>query len=144
MPLQNTWLGPTPRRMLDSTTQIHAILGKWQKSEQDFSDPINVDCEEFNQQEAFLLLDIARAQATVHRLEWQLVHVKMDENVALGNLYKSRAQESERRLENAEAELGCIHNSIWMSGGKLCDDSVCKHHRHALGSSSDAGTYFIY
>ncbi|KAI6012107.1 hypothetical protein BKA83DRAFT_4131033 [Pisolithus microcarpus] len=144
MPLWNAWLGPTPRRMLNSTMQIHTILGKWQKSEQDFSDPIDIDHEEFNQQEVFLLLDIARAQATVRCLEWQLVHVKMDENIALGNLYKSQARESERRLENAEAELGCIHNSIWMSGGKLCDDSVCKCHRCTSGSSSDAGTYFIY
>ncbi|KAI6020824.1 hypothetical protein BKA83DRAFT_4494659 [Pisolithus microcarpus] len=104
-PLWNTWLGPMPGRMLNSTTQIHAILGKWQKSEQDFLDPIDVDCEEFDQQEVFLLPDIARAQATVRCLKWQLVHVKMDENVALGNLYKSQAQESKRRLENAEAEL---------------------------------------
>ncbi|KAI6018595.1 hypothetical protein PISMIDRAFT_106202, partial [Pisolithus microcarpus 441] len=95
-------------------------------------------------QEAYLLLDIARAQATVHHLEWQLVHAKLDENIALGNLYKCQAQESKRRLENAEAELGCIHNSIQMSGGKLCDDSACKHCRHVSGSSSDASTYFIY
>ncbi|KAI6018495.1 hypothetical protein PISMIDRAFT_9639 [Pisolithus microcarpus 441] len=127
-----------PGRMLDSTTQIHAILGKQQKVFTDFLDPIDVDCEEFDQQEVFLLLDIVRTQATVHCLEQQLVHAKMDENVALGNLYKSQAQESKRRLENAEAELGCIHNSIQMSGGKLCDDSVCKHHCHASGLSSDA------
>ncbi|KAI6020827.1 hypothetical protein PISMIDRAFT_102708, partial [Pisolithus microcarpus 441] len=95
-------------------------------------------------QEAYLLLDVARAQATVRRLERQLVHAKLDENIALGNLYKCRAQESERRLENAEAELGCIRNSIWMSGGKLCDDSAHKHHCRISGSSSDAGTYFIY
>ncbi|KAI5987376.1 hypothetical protein EDD15DRAFT_2372368 [Pisolithus albus] len=135
----NAWFGPTPRRMHDPTAQVCAVLGKRQKTEPDFSDSVDEDREEFNQQEAYLLLDIARAQVTVRRLEQQLVHVKLDENIALGNLYKCRAQESERRLENAEAELGCIRNSIRMSGGKLCDDSACKHRRRVSGLSSDAG-----
>ncbi|KAI6022463.1 hypothetical protein BKA83DRAFT_4515146 [Pisolithus microcarpus] len=139
-PLRNAWFGPTPGRMHDLTAQVRAVLGKRQKTEPDFSDSVDEDREEFNQQEAYLLLDIARAQATVRRLERQLVHAKLDENIALGNLYKCRAQESERRLENAEAELGCICNSIRMSGGKLCDDSARKHRRHVSGSSSDAGT----
>ncbi|KAI6121302.1 hypothetical protein F5141DRAFT_1061089 [Pisolithus sp. B1] len=82
---------------------------------------IDEDHKEFSQQEAYLLLDIVRGQATVHCLEQQLVHEKLDENIALGNLYKCRAQESKRRLENAEAELGCICNSIWMSGGLSSD-----------------------
>ncbi|KAI6016872.1 hypothetical protein PISMIDRAFT_11341 [Pisolithus microcarpus 441] len=88
MPLWNAWFGPTPRRMHDLTAQVHAVLGKRQKSELDCSDSVDKDRKEFNQQEAYLLLDIARAQATVCRLEWQLVHVKLDENIALGNLYK--------------------------------------------------------
>ncbi|KAI5981276.1 hypothetical protein EDD15DRAFT_2204161 [Pisolithus albus] len=143
MPLQNAWFGLTPGRMHDPTAQVHAVLGKRQKTELDFSDSVDEDHEEFNQQEAYLLLDIARAQATVRRLEQQLVHAKLDENIALGNLYKCRAQESERRLENAEAELGCIRNSIRMSGGKLCDDSARKRRRRISGSSSDAVLLFV-
>ncbi|KAI5999619.1 hypothetical protein EDD15DRAFT_2193660 [Pisolithus albus] len=54
-PLQNAWFGPTPGRMHDPTAQ----------TEPDFSDSVDEDREEFNQQEAYLLLDIARAQATV-------------------------------------------------------------------------------
>ncbi|KAI6007094.1 hypothetical protein EDD15DRAFT_2358185 [Pisolithus albus] len=137
-PLRNAWFGPMPGRMHDPTAQVRAVLGKRQKTEPDFSDSVDEDREEFNQQEAYLLLDIARAQATVRRLERQLVHAKLDENIALGNLYKCRAQESERRLENAEAELGCIRNSIRTSGGKLCDDSARKRRRRVSGSSSDA------
>ncbi|KAI6017380.1 hypothetical protein BKA83DRAFT_4128499 [Pisolithus microcarpus] len=142
-PLRNAWFGPTPGRMHDPTAQVRAVLGKRQKTEPDFSDSVDEDREEFNQQEAYLLLDIARAQATVRRLERQLVHAKLDENIALGNLYKCRAQESERRLENAEAELGCIRNSIRMSGGKLCDDSARKRRRRVSGSSSDAVLLFV-
>ncbi|KAI6015468.1 hypothetical protein BKA83DRAFT_4129424 [Pisolithus microcarpus] len=91
-------------------------------------DSIDKDHAEFNQQEAYLLLDIARAEATVHHLDQQLVHAKLDENIALGNLYKCQAQESKRRLENVEAELGCIRNSIWMSGAtvhrKCCHEGI--------------------
>ncbi|KAI5999538.1 hypothetical protein EDD15DRAFT_2193601 [Pisolithus albus] len=64
-PLRNAWFGPTPGRMHDPTAQVHAVLGKRQKTEPDFSDSVDEDREEFNQQEAYLLLDIARAQATV-------------------------------------------------------------------------------
>ncbi|KAI6043834.1 hypothetical protein EDC04DRAFT_2890534 [Pisolithus marmoratus] len=142
-PLQNTWLGPTPGKMCDLSADVQAVLGKWLKTDMDYSDPINVDNEEFNQEEAFLLLEVVRVQATVCHLKQQLMDAKIDENVALGSLYKCRAWESERRLENAEAELGCIHNSTWMSGGKLCDNSAHKHPRCTSGSSINASTSFI-
>ena len=110
----------------------------------DFLNFVDADYEEFDQKEAHLLLNVVRTQATVCHLERQLVDAKIDENVALGNLYKCRARESEKRLENAEAELGCVRNSIRMSGGKLCDDSVHKRCRRASDSSTDAGMYSIH
>ncbi|KAI6012967.1 hypothetical protein EDC04DRAFT_2609439 [Pisolithus marmoratus] len=123
-PLQNTWLGPIPRKMHDLSADVQAVLGKWLKTDMDYSDPVNVDDEEFDQEEAFLLLEVVRAQATVHCLERQLMDAKIDENVALGSLYKCWARELDRRLENAKAELGCIHNSIWMSGGSSINAST--------------------
>ncbi|KAI6016318.1 hypothetical protein PISMIDRAFT_10421 [Pisolithus microcarpus 441] len=85
-PLWNSWLEPTPGKLHDLNADVQAVLGKWLKTDLDYSDPADIDNEEFNQKEVFLLLDIVRAQAAVHCLEWQLMDVKIDENVALGSL----------------------------------------------------------
>ncbi|KAI5981668.1 hypothetical protein EDD15DRAFT_2203705 [Pisolithus albus] len=123
-PLRNAWLGATPGKLHDLNADVQAVLGKRLKTDSDYSDPADIDNEEFDQKEAFLLLDVVRAQAVVRRLERQLMDAKIDENVALGSLYRCRAQESERRLEDAEAEFGCIRNSIRMSGGSSTDASI--------------------
>ncbi|KAF8119544.1 hypothetical protein EV363DRAFT_1423709 [Boletus edulis] len=84
---------------------------------------------EFQQKEALLYLDIARAQGNVQKLEQKLAQAKWDETNTIAKLYKIQAEEAERRSDAAEARVGTIRNSIHMTGGTLCDTSIQKHHR---------------
>jgi hypothetical protein len=99
------------------------------KLDSDFPDvdPMNVEREEFEQDKAYLLLEIVRTQINVRQLEQHLAEAKLEEHVAIGNLHQCQAQETERRLEAAETKLGSIRNSIRMGGGTLCDFSSQKH-----------------
>ncbi|KAI6022253.1 hypothetical protein BKA83DRAFT_15963 [Pisolithus microcarpus] len=69
------------------------------------------------------------------RIEQELAKAKLKENIALGELYKFRAEEAERRLELVEFELGCMHNSMRNSTVALDDEpSDCKRRRTSLSS----------
>ncbi|KAG6371387.1 hypothetical protein JVT61DRAFT_9603 [Boletus reticuloceps] len=83
-------------------------------------------CIEFQQKEALLFLDIARARGNVWKLEQKLTQAKWDETNTTAKLYKIQAEEAERRSDVAEVRVGTICNSIRMTGGTLCDTSIQK------------------
>ncbi|KAF8119228.1 hypothetical protein EV363DRAFT_1394548 [Boletus edulis] len=84
---------------------------------------------EFEQKEALLFLDMARARGNVRKLEQKLAQAKWDEINITGKLYKLQAEEAERRSDAADVRVGVIRNSIRMTGGTLCDTSVQKRRR---------------
>ncbi|KAI6017628.1 hypothetical protein BKA83DRAFT_4128212 [Pisolithus microcarpus] len=71
---------------------------------------------ELEREEANFVLEAARAQRNVCILEQQLAAVKVDETIALGNLYRFRAQTAEHKLEDANIDVGRIHHDIHKSG----------------------------
>ncbi|KAI6018650.1 hypothetical protein BKA83DRAFT_4127802 [Pisolithus microcarpus] len=69
-------------------------------------------------------------------LEQQLAAAKVDEMIALGNLYRFRAQTAERKLEDANIDVGCIHHNIHKSGIIL--HNPCKHCQASFTESTVA------
>ncbi|KAI6013427.1 hypothetical protein PISMIDRAFT_656365 [Pisolithus microcarpus 441] len=63
---------------------------------------------ELEQEEANFVLEAARAQCNMCILEQQLAAAKVDEMIALGNLYRFRAQTAEHKLEDTNIDVGCI------------------------------------
>ncbi|KAI5980697.1 hypothetical protein EDD15DRAFT_2205356 [Pisolithus albus] len=74
---------------------------------------------EREREEANFVLEAAHAQHNVCILEQQLAAAKVEEMVALGNLYRFRAQEAERRLEDANVDVGRIPHDICKNGVAL-------------------------
>ncbi|KAI6020749.1 hypothetical protein BKA83DRAFT_4494553 [Pisolithus microcarpus] len=74
---------------------------------------------DLEREEANFVLEAARAQRNVCILEQQLAAAKVEETVALGNLYRFRAQEAECKLEDANIDVGCICHDIRKSGVAL-------------------------
>ncbi|KAI6017751.1 hypothetical protein BKA83DRAFT_4128296 [Pisolithus microcarpus] len=94
---------------------------------------------ELEQEEANFILEAACAQRNVCILEQQLAAAKVDEMIALGNLYRFRAQTAERKLEDANIDVGCIHHDICKSGVVLHNPH--KHRRASFTESTVACTY---
>ncbi|KAI5988813.1 hypothetical protein EDD15DRAFT_2462778, partial [Pisolithus albus] len=95
----------------------------------------DADQDGSEQEEARFLLEVARAQRLVRSIEQELAKAKLKENIALGELYKFRAEEAERRLEIVEFELGCMRNSMRNSTVALDDEpSDRKRRRTSLSS----------
>ncbi|KAG6369420.1 hypothetical protein JVT61DRAFT_14903 [Boletus reticuloceps] len=77
------------------------------------------DREDFEQQEALLYLEVARARGDVRKLEQKLAQARWDKVNVTSRLYKLQAVEAEKRSNAAERRIGTIHNSIRMAGGSL-------------------------
>ncbi|KAF8433354.1 hypothetical protein L210DRAFT_3507106 [Boletus edulis BED1] len=121
-PLRNALLEPAA-----------SILGKRLRTDiDDTSDP---EREEFERQEALLVVKVARVQLAVRRSEKDLVRAQLDETTVLDTLHKCRLAEMERRFDMAESHLGSIRNSIRTNGGILCERSLHKHRRQDSTSS---------
>ncbi|KAI6004787.1 hypothetical protein EDD15DRAFT_2191562 [Pisolithus albus] len=71
---------------------------------------------ELEREEANFVLEAACAQRNVCILEQQLAAAKVDETIALGNLYRFRAQTAECKLEDANIDVGRIRHDIRKSG----------------------------
>ncbi|KAI6020331.1 hypothetical protein PISMIDRAFT_45530, partial [Pisolithus microcarpus 441] len=71
---------------------------------------------DLEREEANFVLEAAHAQRNVCILEQQLAAAKVEEMVALGNLYRFRAQEAEHKLEDANIDVGRIRHDIRKSG----------------------------
>ena len=81
------------------------------------------DAEEREHEEAQLVLAVVRAQRNVYNLEHQLVSARVEESELLGNLYRFRMQDTQRRVEGANFDIGLIRRDISKSGVPL-------HNRH--------------
>ncbi|KAI9570645.1 hypothetical protein HD554DRAFT_2037470 [Boletus coccyginus] len=68
------------------------------------------------EEEAKLMLEAVHAQHNVCILEKQLVTAKLEEMVALDNLYCFRATKAEQQLDDANAEVGHICHDICKNG----------------------------
>ncbi|KAI6014888.1 hypothetical protein BKA83DRAFT_18018 [Pisolithus microcarpus] len=80
--------------------------------------------------EVKLVLEVARAQRKICRVEQQLSTARLKEIDALGNLYRFRAELTERKLQYADFDLGHVRHSIQKNGVSLCDlPSTCKRRR---------------
>ncbi|KAI6036953.1 P-loop containing nucleoside triphosphate hydrolase protein [Pisolithus microcarpus] len=75
---------------------------------------------ELEREEANFVLEAARAQRNMCILEQQLAAAKVDEMIALGNLYRFRAQTAEHKLEDANIDYAAEY---W-------DTSPGKSHLH--------------
>ncbi|KAI6014886.1 hypothetical protein PISMIDRAFT_118941 [Pisolithus microcarpus 441] len=96
----------------------------------------DTDQDGSDQEEAQFLLEVTQAQRHVCSIEQELTRAKLRENIVLGELYKFRAEEAECRLEMAEFELGCMHNSM-RNGTTALNDGPSDHKcRHTLLSST--------
>ncbi|KAI6019357.1 hypothetical protein BKA83DRAFT_4495400 [Pisolithus microcarpus] len=79
------------------------------------------DEERAERDEVKLVLEVARAQRKVCRAKQQLSIARIEETDALGNLYRFRAEDAERKLNHAEFDLGHVRHSIRKNGVSLCD-----------------------
>ena len=109
-------------------------------SQTNSDDSMEGEHDEFKQDEALCILDIARVQFKMRRLEQALAEAKLEETITLGNLYKRQACEAEKRLESTEFDLGHVRNTIQNSRSSLCD--IPNKCRHTSNSSVDTtGTW---
>lgn len=79
-------------------------------------DDDDTEAAEFAQKEASLLVDVARAQRVICRLELELHEARLNEHQILGQLHTCRAVEAQRKLEVVEFDLGCALNSMRKNG----------------------------
>ncbi|KAI5988186.1 hypothetical protein EDD15DRAFT_2199129 [Pisolithus albus] len=77
--------------------------------------------ERAERDEAKLVLEVARAQRKICRVEQQLSTARLEEIDALGNLYRFRAELAERKLQYADFDVGHVRHSIRKNGVSLCD-----------------------
>ncbi|KAN0087816.1 hypothetical protein V8E55_006437 [Tylopilus felleus] len=102
------------------------------KATQIQDDPLDSEQEEFEVEDACLILEVARARHVVCQLEHDLAEAKGAENLALCDLYKHRAKKAGKILAGAEYDVGCVRNLICNSniGNHVLDvPSQPKHHR---------------
>lgn len=99
------------------------------------------DAEEREHEEAQLVLAVARAQRNVYNLEHQLVSARVEESELLGNLYRFRMQDTQRRVEGANFDIGLIRRDISKSGVPLHNRHKRRRTSSSLHESFTAGTY---
>jgi len=95
--------------------------------------------EEFKAQ---LVLNVTRAQRDVRLAEKRLADSVLKQNVALGKLYEFEATEAERKLEDADIDIGHVCHSVHKSGITLLEDFATskpqkRHCRSASHVDSD-------
>ncbi|KAF8417607.1 hypothetical protein L210DRAFT_879263 [Boletus edulis BED1] len=135
-PLRNALLEPASRSSTISTHMAASVLGKRLRVRTQYiNDTSDPEREEFERQEALLVVEVARVQLAVRRSEKDLVRAQLDETAVLDTLHKCRLAEMERRFDMAESHLGSIRNSIRTNGGILCERSLHKHRRQDSTSS---------
>ncbi|KIK14015.1 hypothetical protein PISMIDRAFT_17581 [Pisolithus microcarpus 441] len=83
------------------------------------------DEERVERDEAKLVLEVARVQRKVCRAKQQLSIARIKETNALGNLYRFRAEDAERKLNHAEFDLG--HTQVHELGYTECSKSYVFH-----------------
>ncbi|KAF8126604.1 hypothetical protein EV363DRAFT_1401755 [Boletus edulis] len=71
--------------------------------------------------EARLLLRIVRAQRHARQLEHDVFSAQLAENTAIGDLFKFRVEQVQKKLDATEYDLGYLRNEIHKSGISLAD-----------------------
>ncbi|KAF8545818.1 hypothetical protein OG21DRAFT_1528233 [Imleria badia] len=74
------------------------------------------EAEEREQEEAQLALAVVRAQHKVYNLKHQLIGARVEESESLGNLYQFRMQDTQRRVADANFDIGLICRDISKNG----------------------------
>ena len=103
-------------------------------------DSSNTEAAEAKRVDLELLLKVMRCQHNICMLENELAHARVQENIMVGNLYRFRANEAEKRLEGTEFDLGCVCNA-------MCKNTSCTHgykHCHISNPSSKPGKYSVH
>ncbi|KAF8126380.1 hypothetical protein EV363DRAFT_1401893 [Boletus edulis] len=80
--------------------------------------------KEFDEEEAQLGLELARARHIVCRLERELAEARCAESIALVGLYKHRAEGARTRHDHAEYDLGLARDLVTRKGSSSWNISV--------------------
>ncbi|KAI6018442.1 hypothetical protein PISMIDRAFT_123307 [Pisolithus microcarpus 441] len=94
---------------------------------------------ELEQEEANFVLAAVCAQHNMCILEQQLAAAKVDETIALGDLYQFRAQMAEHKLKDTNIDVGCIRHDICKSGVILHNP-----HKHCRASFTKSTVACVY
>jgi len=91
--------------------------------------------EDSEREEVQLLLKVVRSQRYVHQLEKDVIIAQVEENAAIGELYKFRAVRAQKKLGTTEHDLGHLRNAIRKSGISLADLPSTRKRRRMLNDS---------
>ncbi|KAF8134822.1 hypothetical protein EV363DRAFT_1447594 [Boletus edulis] len=89
-------------------------------------DEVYGDAEEREQEEAQLALAVVHAQHKVYNLEHQLVGAQVKESESLGNLCRFRMQDTQRRVADANFDIGLIRRDISKNGVPFQSQHKCR------------------
>ncbi|KAF8121157.1 hypothetical protein EV363DRAFT_1458306 [Boletus edulis] len=101
----------------------------------------DADADEREQEEAQLMLAVVQAQRKVCDLEHQLVGARVEEADLLGDLYRFRMLDAQRKVADANFDIGLIHRDIsknsvqFPSGYKRCRTSSSLHESLTIAPS---------
>ncbi|KAG2097521.1 uncharacterized protein F5147DRAFT_777979 [Suillus discolor] len=90
-----------------------------------------------NELKAQLVLNATQAQRNVCLAEKMLADCILKENAALRKLYKFKATEAKRKLEDTDIDIGFVHHSVRKSGITLYEDSKPRKCRCESASQVD-------
>ncbi|KAG0698408.1 hypothetical protein DFH29DRAFT_878018 [Suillus ampliporus] len=90
-----------------------------------------------NELKAQLVLNATRAQRDVRLAEKTLADCILKENTALRKLYEFEATEAERKLEDADIDIGFVCHSVRKSGIALYEDTNPRKRRRESASQVD-------
>ncbi|KAG2740422.1 hypothetical protein P692DRAFT_20880922 [Suillus brevipes Sb2] len=97
---------------------------------EDDEDSLSESTDSSDELKAQLVLNATRAERDVCLVEKTLADCILKENTALGKLYKFEATEAERKLEDANIDIGFVCHSVRKCGITLYEDSKPrKRHR---------------
>ncbi|KAG1876090.1 hypothetical protein C8R48DRAFT_669292 [Suillus tomentosus] len=96
--------------------------------------------EEFKAQ---LVLNTTRAQRDVCLVEKTLADCILKKNVALGKLYKFKATEAERKLEDTDIDIGYVRHSVRKIGIALLEDKPSRKHRRKSICQDDGDAFSL-
>ena len=99
------------------------------------------DAEEHEQEEAQLTLAVAQAQHKVYNLEHQLIGTQVEESESLGNLYQFRIQDMQRKVADANLDIGLIHCDISKNDVPFQSRHKCRRTSSSLHETFTAGMY---
>ncbi|KAG2337499.1 hypothetical protein BDR05DRAFT_952573 [Suillus weaverae] len=91
----------------------------------------DISCNE--ELKAQLVLNVMRAQQDICLAEKKLADCILNKNTVLGVLYQFKATEAERKLEDANMDIGYVCHSLCKSGIMLYEDSGSVHRVQCCG-----------